>query len=60
MNGRDTRRCACVLDGAGQYGEIFDMDAEGDDDDDKEEDEEEEEAGGDVGTTTVQEDGMEE
>ncbi|KAG9000900.1 hypothetical protein FRB93_012505 [Tulasnella sp. JGI-2019a] len=58
VNGADNRRCACVLDMTGQFGEIFDIDAEGDD-----EDEDEEEGGqgsidGDVGA--VRKDSMEE
>ncbi len=33
VNGRENRRCACVLDASGQVGEVFDIDAEGDDED---------------------------
>ncbi|KAG9005587.1 hypothetical protein FRB90_010293 [Tulasnella sp. 427] len=39
VNGRENRRCACVVEESGQLGEVFDIDAEGDDDDDEEEDE---------------------
>ena len=31
-NGRENRRCACIMDEYGQHGEIFDIDADGDDD----------------------------
>ncbi|KAG8951639.1 hypothetical protein FRC04_005927 [Tulasnella sp. 424] len=41
VNGRENRRCACVVEESGQLGEIFDIDAEGDDDEDEEEDGEE-------------------
>ncbi|KAG8964939.1 hypothetical protein FRC03_001163 [Tulasnella sp. 419] len=37
VNGRENRRCACVLDGEGRHAEIFDIDAEGDDEDGEEE-----------------------
>ncbi|KAG8875903.1 hypothetical protein FRB97_004639 [Tulasnella sp. 331] len=36
VNGAENRRCACVLDMSGQFGEVFDIDAEGDDEDEDE------------------------
>ncbi|KAG9042915.1 hypothetical protein FS837_010218 [Tulasnella sp. UAMH 9824] len=59
VNGRENRRCACVVEESGQVGEVFDIDAEGDD----EEDDEEEAADGDEGGSQAEReeaDGMEE
>lgn len=60
INGRDNRRCACVLNANGQFGEVFDIDAEGDDDEEEEENTHTQDAAADEGVGNGQEDTMEE